>query len=292
MPHVATLPAHRDDVQTSGLAFARRPAAAVHSLIDLDPDLGRALDPKRLALARTELVVRVHSISRGPWQLPATASPTGTSALGLLLLSGVVASDALVEDVVSTELLGAGDVVRPWPPDAPERLLEGETRWTVLADCRVAVLDRRFALKLSRFPEIYGALLERMERRARRLATTQAIAQLHRVDRRLLAVLWHLAERWGRMTAEGVVIPLDLSHRLLGQLVGARRPTVSTAVAELARDGALQRTLEGGWLLRGEPTGVPEADRQTVLSRRRLMTDQHPRPAHRSRRAQPLRGVR
>jgi hypothetical protein len=208
------------------------------------------------------------------------------------VLGGVLASDVLVEDVVSTELLGAGDLLRPWPLDAPERLLEDETRWTVLADCRVAVLDHRFAFKLARFPEVYGSLLERTERRARRLARTQAIAELHRVDRRLLAMFWHLAERWGRMTGEGVVIPLDLSHRLLGQLVGARRPTVSTAIAELARDGAVQRTVEGGWLMRGEPTGVPGADREAVVSRRRLMTDHHPRPVHRSRRSQPLRDGR
>jgi CRP/FNR family cyclic AMP-dependent transcriptional regulator len=258
----------------AAVAPPRRRAVGIDSLIDLDPDLGRALDEQRLALAHAELRVRVHSMPRGPWPLRAVPSATGTAHLGLLVLSGVVGSDVLLEDLVSTELLGAGDILRPWPLDAPERLLGDETRWTVLADCRVAILDHRFAFMLSRFPEIYGALLERIERRARRLARTQAISELNRVDRRVLAMLWHLAERWGRMTPDGVVIPLDISHRLLGQLVGARRPTVSTAVAELARDGAVQRRVDGGWLLRGEPTGVPQADCQTVLSRRRLMTDQ------------------
>jgi hypothetical protein len=206
--------------------------------------------------------------------LTALPSPATTHHLGLLVLDGVLASDVLLEDIVSTELLGAGDILRPWPTDDPERLLADETRWTVLADCRVAVLDHRFAAALSRFPEIYGVLLERIDRRARRLATTQAISELTRVDRRLLGIFWHLAERWGRMTSEGVVIPLDVSHRLLGQLVGARRPTVSTALAELARDGQVQRRADGGWLLRGEPTGVPERAAEALLSRRRLMTDE------------------
>jgi CRP/FNR family cyclic AMP-dependent transcriptional regulator len=208
------------------------------------------------------------------------------------VLDGVLASDVLLEDLVSTELLGGGDLLRPWALEAPERLLANETRWTVLAECRLAILDQRFALALSRFPEIYGVLLERMDHRARRLATTQAISELTRVDRRLLAMLWHLAERWGRMTAEGVVIPLDVSHRLLGQLVGARRPTVSTALAELARDGEVERRADGGWLLRGEPTGVPASVGQILLSRRRLMTDRRPTASVAGlQRGQRLRGV-
>jgi CRP/FNR family transcriptional regulator, cyclic AMP receptor protein len=256
------------------LGLAQPRAAAIYSLMDLDPDLGRLLHGERLAHATVELRVRLHSLPRGPWPLTAVPSPATTHHLGLLVLDGVLASDVLLEDVVSTELLGAGDILRPWPTDDPERMLGDKTRWTVLANCRVAVLDHRFAGALSRFPEVYGVLLERMDRRARRLATTQAISELTRVDRRLLGMFWHLAERWGRITAEGVVIPLDVSHRLLGQLVGARRPTVSTALAELARDGQVQRRSDGGWLLRGEPTGMPESAGETLLSRRRLMTDE------------------
>ena len=52
-------------------------------------------------------------------------------------------------------------------------------------------------------------------------------------------------------------MPLVLSHRLIGELVGARRPTVSTALAELARDGQLVRRDDGTWLLTGEPVAVP-----------------------------------
>jgi hypothetical protein len=280
------------DAPGPSLALAQRRAPAIYSLIDLDPDLGRLLGEERLGRARAELRVRAHSVARGPWPLKVVPSPARVQHLGLLVLDGVLASDVLLEDVVSTELLGAGDFLRPWPLEAPERLLGDETRWTVLADCRVAILDQRFAGVLSRFPEIYGVLLERMDRRARRLATTQAISELTRVDRRLLAMFWHLAERWGRMTAEGVVIPLDVSHRLLGQLVGARRPTVSSALAELARDGVVERRGDGGWLLRGEPTGVPASATQILLSRRRLLTDRRPAaPVARPQRAGQLRGV-
>jgi len=193
--------------------------------------------------------------------------------LGLLIIDGVLASEIMLQDVVSTELLGAGDIVRPWPLDGSERLLCDQVRWMVLADCRVAVLDQRFATALTRYPELYWALLERMDRRARRLATTQAIAQLNCFERRLLAMLWHLAERWGRVTTDGILIPLDVSHRLLGQLIGARRPTVSTALGVLARRGAIQRRPDGAWTLHGDPPGAPSAD-TAAMSRRRLLIEQ------------------
>src|SRR3954454_7188887 len=217
-----------------------RSVAPRRPLLDLDPELGRHLTPERLAEARAELDVQVLQRPSGPWPINVTAAP-GPLHMGLLLLEGVIASDVALEDVVSTELLGAGDLVRPWPVDDPERMVGDQSDWLVLAPCRMAVLDRRFALAVARFPEVHAVLLERLDRRARRLGRTQAIAQLNRVERRVLATLWHLAERWGRLTADGILIPLDVSHRLLAQLIGARRPTVSTAVGELARAGLVAR---------------------------------------------------
>src|SRR5262249_56356354 len=100
---------------------------------------------------------------------------------------------------------------------------------------RLALLDRRTAAMLSRYPEINAVIVDRLSERAQRLTITQAISQLNRVDRRLLALFWHLAERWGRVARHAIAVPLVLSHRLIGELVGARRPTVSTAPAQLAR---------------------------------------------------------
>jgi CRP/FNR family transcriptional regulator, cyclic AMP receptor protein len=73
----------------------------------------------------------------------------------------------------------------------------------------------------------------------------------------LKALFWHLAERWGRVSGDGVIVPLALTHRILGQLVGARRPTVSTALSELAEREELVRRPDGSWLLRGDP---PDAE--------------------------------
>ena len=141
-------------------------------------------------------------------------------------------------------------------------------RWSVLSPSAFAVLDRRFAAELARWPEVTAALFDRLSERSLRLATTQAISQLTRVDRRLKALLWHLAERWGRVSGDGVIVPLALTHRILGQLVGARRPTVSTALGELAERGELTRRVDGSWVLRGSPPDASALGRRRALAGR------------------------
>jgi CRP/FNR family cyclic AMP-dependent transcriptional regulator len=237
-----------------------RAAETVH-LLEADPDLGTHLSDARRTEAERELVVRTHRLPVGPWDVSRLAG-AGTDHVGLLILDGVLARELLVADHVSAELLGPGDLVRPWQDSDRSALLPVDAVWSVLSTLTVAVLDRRFAAEAARYPELNSALFERLGERSLRLATTQAISQLTRVDRRLKALFWHLAERWGRVSGDGVVVPLGLTHRILGQLVGARRPTVSTALSELAERGELVRRPDGSWLLRGDP---PDA---TSLARR------------------------
>jgi CRP-like cAMP-binding protein len=81
-----------------------------------------------------------------------------------------------------------------------------------------------------------------------------AIVHHARVDVRLHMLFWHLAARWGRVRGDGVTVPLRLTHTVLADLVAARRPTVTTALSELSRQG-LVRSVDDGWLLSGEPPG-------------------------------------
>jgi CRP/FNR family transcriptional regulator, cyclic AMP receptor protein len=250
-------------------------------LLELDPDLGQLLHDDRLDAARQELRVAVHALQVGPWDVE-KLSGTSPDHIGLLVLDGVLAHEVLVSDTVSTELLGPGDVVRPWRLHDGAALLQHSVRWSVLTRSQVALLDRRFGAHVAAYPEVNAAIIDRVAERSLRLAVIRAISQLNRVDRRLLALFWHLAERWGRMTGGGVVVPMTLSHRMLGQLVGARRPTVSTALGELAKEGELVRRDDGTWLLVGAPVGVPEpAIAKVVPMRRRLMPPERPadRPA-------------
>ena len=244
---------------------------AQRPLLGLDPELGQLLDAGRREAAEHELFVRVSSVATGEWDGGRLAG-ADPGHVGLLIHDGVMAREVVVGDTVSTELLGPGDVVRPWQLQEEQRLLQVEVRWNALSAVRFAILDRRLAAQLGRYPEVNAVLIDRLSERAQRLAVTQAISQLNRVDRRLVSLFWHLAERWGRVVPGGVAVPLAMSHRLLGQLVGARRPTVSTALADLAREKQLERRPDGTWLLTGDPVGVPvPVDAEVIRQRRRLV---------------------
>jgi CRP/FNR family cyclic AMP-dependent transcriptional regulator len=236
-------------------------------LLEADPDLGGLMTGSRREEAERSLVVRVHRLGVGVWDV-SRLEGAGADHIGLLVLDGVIAREVIVADHVSAELLGPGDVVRPWQPASKTGLLPVEVLWSVLSPAALAVLDRRFAGELARWPEVTASLFDRLSERSLRLATTQAISQLTRVDRRLKALFWHLAERWGRVSGDGVVVPLALTHRILGQLVGARRPTVSTALSELAERGELLRRVDGAWVVRGSPPDPSGLGRRRAMAGR------------------------
>jgi CRP/FNR family transcriptional regulator, cyclic AMP receptor protein len=242
--------------------------ARVIALLDADPDLGRLLDGDALEEARRELVVRQHFVSAGPWD-GERLRDAGPEHVGLFMVEGLMARELALADNVSAELLGPGDVLRPWQAEGPERLVPFDVRWNVLQPARLAVLDRRFAAVLARHPEVNAMLMDRLADRAHRLSVMQAISQLNGVDRRLLTLFWHLAERWGRVTREGVAVSAPVPHRIVAQLVGARRPTVSTALSRLAERGELIRRPDGTWLLTGAPVGVPTDEAARIVRRRR-----------------------
>jgi CRP-like cAMP-binding protein len=124
----------------------------------------------------------------------------------------------------------------------------------VLEDARIAVLDRYAAVRLARYPELTGRLVAKALERSRNLAAAMAIAQHTRVEVRLHMLFWHLADRWGRVRPSGVIVPLRLTHSILADLVSVRRPSVSTGLSVLARQGLVERAGRE-WLLRGDPPG-------------------------------------
>jgi hypothetical protein len=50
-----------------------------------------------------------------------------------------------------------------------------------------------------------------------------------------------------------LAVPLPVRHGAIGRLIGARRPTVSLALKELATQGLIARRDDGTWLLTGRP---------------------------------------
>jgi hypothetical protein len=231
----------------NGAAAAREQAQSIQ-LLAADSDLARDLGPDDAALAH-RLVVPLVDAPPGPWA-PHEAARYGTGVTGLVLLDGVLTREVLLGDRIAGQLLSPGDVVVPW--SEPAALLPARVRWTVNEPARLAVLDERFARAVARWPSLAARVQERLTAQADRAAVHTAISQLGRVDLRVLALLWHLAERWGRVGPDGVVVPLRLTHATLGRLVGAQRPTVTLAVGELDAQGAVRRRPDGSWLLRPE----------------------------------------
>jgi CRP/FNR family transcriptional regulator, cyclic AMP receptor protein len=227
-------------------------------LLDYDPALGSSLRPERRAEAQATAEATMVEVDRGVRTLDELAGGEA-SGYGILLLDGLVNRTVMLDGVVSAQLLGRGDLVRV-APEAQESLIPVEIRWTVIEPATVALLDERFLLTVRRWPELVAALFERVAAQEQRRDIHLALSQLPRVADRLHALLWLLAERWGRMTPQGVILRLRLTHELLGQLVGAKRPTVSLALKELEERGSVHRRADGAWLLEQAWTAPPETD--------------------------------
>jgi CRP/FNR family cyclic AMP-dependent transcriptional regulator len=235
-----------------GRVEPERRAAGIR-LIEAQPDLADGLDAEQSALARRHVVAVLDTVEPGPW-IPTGYDPQPGS-IGLLVIDGVVARDLKIAGRWCSELLGPGDLLRPWDhEDGESESIASTSAWNVLERTRFAVLDERFARVACRWPQLMASLVSRTLRRSRWMAIMLAISNLTRVDERVIALLWHLADRWGRVTPAGVVVPVPLTHEMIGKLVGAHRPSVTSALGELQRSGALTRG-EDGWVLHGEPPG-------------------------------------
>ena len=224
------------------------------NLLDVEPDLGEGLNPQERAAAARVLAVPSHVLEPGPWE-PERDLGDDLPRRGLPDRRRDGHARPALRRAHDDRLLGAGDILRPWDDDVAFDALPFSASWNVHTPARVAILDTRVAIAAGRWPSLATALHARHVRRVRGLAFQRAIAQLPRVDDRMIVLLWALAERWGRVGPDGVRVPVGLPHRTLATLVGARRPSVTTALTGLAREGLVER-IEGGWLLHGDPDEV------------------------------------
>lgn len=228
-------------------------------LLDADPDLAEVLRDEERADATLALVVPAVVLEAGDWTPRLSPGDAADGRIGVLIVSGLICREVVIGETVSAELLGPGDVTRPWDNGPDEALLSCVVRWHVLEEARLALLGPRFAQTAARWPPLMSALVARTVRRSHALALGAAITCTTGLETRLLMLFWHLGDRWGKVTADGVVVPVKLTHETIGRLVGARRPSVSTALKQLERDGRLARTHHGGWLLTGDPAQADAA---------------------------------
>lgn len=228
-----------------------KPVEACHVLLE-DGELAEAVPVAQRERAVHDCVARSVRLYPGRWS--AQGADRLRDGIGMLIIEGMLIRRVGVDERFGAELLGEGDLLRPWQGEEEPQTLSVTTRWRVLQPARIALLDEQFALRIAPYPRVGSRLVGRALERARNLAINMAIVHQARVDTRVQMLLWHLASRWGRVSSSGVVLPLRLTHTVLADLVAARRPTVSSAVSDLARRDLVQS--EGsGWLLKGEPPG-------------------------------------
>jgi CRP/FNR family cyclic AMP-dependent transcriptional regulator len=221
-------------------------------LLDLDPDLAEGMDGDRERLAHRHLVARLERVSAGRWT-PQVNQFGAMDGLGLLVVEGVAIRQLSLAHRAAAELLGPGDIMRPWEDDGEHAAYPFASAFRVIEPLSLAVLDQDVTRTLVHFPEVVSRLMGRVMTRSRRVAGYLVIAQIPSVDTRLHVALWHMADRFGRVRTDGVVVPLQLTHEMLGLIVGARRPSVTAAMGRLVERGLVRPLETAGWLLLGEP---------------------------------------
>jgi CRP/FNR family cyclic AMP-dependent transcriptional regulator len=177
--------------------------------------------------------------------------PGRGSGAGVLLLDGFVTHAVTVGRRRGTQL-GQGDVIQRWVPVPEDTTISVEDDWRVLQSAQFAVLGAEFLSAVSGYPDVLAEVLGRVARRTRRLAIQAAISEIHGMSARVLMLLWHLAEAWGKRGPDGYLLRLPISHETIGQMIGAHRSSVSSAIAGLVRTGELVAGRHS-WLLLGRP---------------------------------------
>lgn len=204
-------------------------------VLDADDGLAQELDLRSRIAARQLATAKVVQFPVGDCELARWFDVAGKGP-GLLMLDGLVAFETCTGDRVAAELVGAGDLLQA-SHLITDDLLERTCHWRALWPARIAVLDGDFADRVRPFPQLSRGLLRRACGRAAELDVLRAISSQPRLEVRLVLLLWHLSARWGRVEPGGVRLCLPLTHRLLGQLVAAERPSISHALKRLSHAG-------------------------------------------------------
>lgn len=234
--------------------WPERPAGRI-GLLDVDPDLAGSVSEAEIAAARHELTVPVYRLQAGPMPLPEAAPD---NRVGYVVLKGLLMYEVSVCGRATAELLGVGDVIRPWKRE-DAMSLGSEFKWTVLEQALLADAGVAISPRLSNGREIVSALMARFADRTDRVAVQRSIASHVRVDVRVLGYLWHLADRFGVVQPGRVRLDVPLTHAVLARLIGARRPTVTTALQRLIQLGYLRRDGRA-FVLLGDASAVEELD--------------------------------
>ena len=121
----------------------RTPSAGLHAIspLETDDDLTHGIPAADLRAAIDATTVPLLHAEIGPWSPPAPLP--GDGFLGFLLVDGLLARHVLITGVGCTELLGPGDLMRPWDQSEGLASVPFDVDWEVLEPTTIAVLDER-----------------------------------------------------------------------------------------------------------------------------------------------------
>jgi hypothetical protein len=220
-------------------------------LLDAKLELTRHLSPEERAELR-DIALPAVEVAPGPLELDALLVAHDAFAAGVI--GGMVVQALQIGEQSGVQLLGPGDLLVQGGAGSPPWLERVEFR--APGPVRLAILGDGFVAVARRAPRLISSLYECVADQMQRVTGQLVICQLPRVDQRVLAIMWLLAESWGQVTTGGVRLPLALTHETIGAMVGARRPTVTLALRKLSQQGSILHQ-DSGWLLLEPP---PEAD--------------------------------
>jgi CRP/FNR family cyclic AMP-dependent transcriptional regulator len=220
------------------------------SVLDADAGLAELIPEEQRRQARQATAAATVVAPAGSWSRGRNVD-RARGGYGLLVLDGLLIRRVGIDGRFGAELLGPGDLLRPWQHEG-DASLDAEWTWRVAAQTRLAVLDTRWTIRAAAWPQLGAELAGRALARSLRMAMAMAIAQQPRLEVRLWMLFWDLADRYGKVHSDGVHLDLPLTHEILSHLVGARRPSVSGALTRLAGEGRVRRDGRR-WVLNGSP---------------------------------------
>lgn len=214
-------------------------------VLKLDPELAADVSPRDRSQAVEVSMAPVCVLSRGEWHFDPAPD---AAALGALILKGMVLLRMEFGAQRHLEVLGEGDVINPWQI-GEEGTLREQVSVHVVQPASVALLDSRFASAMTPWPEVFAALMRRQIMRVRRMIVQACILSQPRAEDRLELMLWRLADQFGTVTRDGLMVRLPFTHLQLAEMIAVRRPTVTVAVGQLVHEDRLRRPGRNQWLL-------------------------------------------
>ena len=200
-------------------------------LFERDPTLLARVDRVQAASLRDYGTVPSVRLEPGAWH-PPTHRHSARQWLGLLVLEGFAARPVVISGRRVHELVGPGDLLRPWDHESWSGLVDAPGAWPVLAPTTLAVLDHQFAGVACRSTQLMNELLRRSLRRASQLAAGVSIAEMPELDAKVSALLGYLSERWGPSDGDAVDSP-QLTPTAMAVVLQADRGAVAAALERL-----------------------------------------------------------